>query len=308
MQPLPSIEAAFPATLEQFVVILWARKVLFLLLALATIAAITTWAWTAELRYKAEIKLMPREPEESNPALQSLLGQFGGIASLAGLSLGGASSEQEFIAWLKSRRTAEDFIQGNDLLPVLFAAQWDASAGTWSKSIEPEDIPTMDDAWTLFNRQIRRLSQDQKTRLITLEVHWKDRIAAARWANSLVREANQQLRDRAIEEADASLRYLEQQLRKTSVVELQQAIYRLMEMQIKRKLVADSRPDYAFTVIDPATPPDADNYESPRRFLLLIASLPLGLLVGMCGVLLLHVVPRIVKALRHSAAEQTSAN
>ena len=52
--------------------------------------------------------------------------------------------------------------------------------------------------------------------------------------------------------------YLNQELEKTNVAELRQAIYRLIEAQIKQKTLARLRDEYVFRVLDPAAPPDSD--------------------------------------------------
>jgi len=129
----------------------------------------------------------------------------------------------------------------------------------------------------LFNTRIRTLTQDQKTGIVTMSINWKDPEVAADWANDLATRANERLRQRAIEDSTASLRQLQAQLDRTSVVELQQSIYRLMEIEIKKEVLAKSRRDYAFSVIDPAVVPDIDRYVSPRRALILMSALILGL-------------------------------
>jgi uncharacterized protein involved in exopolysaccharide biosynthesis len=61
-------------------------------------------------------------------------------------------------------------------------------------------------------------------------------------------------------------------------VEVQQAIYRLMEAQTKKQMVASTREEYAFQTIDPAVPPQEK--ASPKRALIVITALMLGLALG----------------------------
>ena len=61
----------------------------------------------------------------------------------------------------------------------------------------------------------------------------------------------------AINDATKSINYLREELNKTSVVELQQAIYRLLEKaQTKKIMLANVRDQYAFSVIDSAKVPE----------------------------------------------------
>ena len=54
----------------------------------------------------------------------------------------------------------------------------------------------------------------------------------------LVERVNRDLRQRAIAEADASIAYLNSELAKTSVVELRESLYRLLENQTKTIMFA----------------------------------------------------------------------
>lgn len=54
-----------------------------------------------------------------------------------------------------------------------------------------------------------------------------------------------------MEETEKSLEYLQDELRKTSMVEVQQSIYRVMETQVKSLMFAKVREQYAFKVVDP---------------------------------------------------------
>jgi len=260
-----------------------------------TVSAVIAYAFLATPQYRGSVIMMPRENEMAGGGLQGLLGQFGGLASIAGLSLGSIDG-QEAIACLKSRALFTQFANEQNLLPVLFREQWDTVSGHWRAGLRR--IPTMDDAWATFDKGIRRVNEDTKTRVITLEITWKNRQQAAFWANELVRLANDELRRRALLETSASIASLEEQLARTDAVELRQSISKLLEAQLNRSVVAKSRRDYAFNVIDPAVVPDARRFVSPHRFLLAIISVPLGLFAGVCAVLAARFARELVAQLR----------
>lgn len=120
---------------------------------------------------------------------------------------------------------------------------------------------------------------------MTLAIEWEDPALAAKWANALVRHVNARLRAEAVDEADRSIAYLEKQLPQTSSVEVQQAIYRLIEAQTKKKMVASTREEYAFTTIDPAVTPERKH--RPRRTILVLAGLLLGLVGGVIAAVII---------------------
>ncbi len=270
-----------PVTIERLVSVILAWRWIFLGCATLSAAAIIAWAFYATPVYRVSIKVMPRHAEGGGGQLQSLIGQFGGLASMAGVGLGASVDEQEALAYLKSRSLFETFMDREQLMPVLFAPAWDPGTKNWRRDLKR--IPTRNDAWMLFDRQIRNVSEDTKSRLVTLEVTWKDGQSAARWANDLVRLANEELRSRALTEADASLESLREQLAQADALELRLSIYQLMQAQIDRKVLAKARPDYALAVLDPAVVPDPDKFSSPRRGLLIVIALPFGVFAGSCA-------------------------
>lgn len=269
----------------------------YLAVSALTVIAVLAYAVTATPVYRAVVKMMPRENDNAGGALQSVLGQFGGLAALAGISVGSVN-EQESIAWLKSRALFTVFAEQQRLMPILFRDKWDATTQRWRPDLKAP--PTMDDAWAVFDGGIRRVNSDPKTRVITLDVTWKDRRQAAEWANELARLANEGLRQRALRESAASIASLEDQLSHTEPVELRQSIYKLLEVQINRSVLAKARPEYALTVLDPAVVPDARRYVAPRRFLLLVISIPLGFFAGACAVLAVQFASELAGQLRRS--------
>ena len=257
----------------------------------------TALAFIMTPKYEAEVLFVSAEQEGGGGRMASLAGQFGGLADLAGINLGGSGGSKEAnIAFLKSRGFIETFIKEKQLMPILYAKKWDEKANKW-KVDDPEDIPTLWDASQFFEKKVLSVSQEKKTNLITLKVLWKDRQQAVDWANDLVRRANESLRLKAIGETDKSLSYLEQELKKTSVVEVQQAIYRVMESQVKTRMMANVQEQFAFKIIDPAALMGEKDYVKPKRLLMMVLGLLGG---GMLGILLVFAR----KALRNRKEQQ----
>lgn len=235
--------------------------------------------------YRAEALLAPVQ-ETSSESLSVASGRFGGLAALAGIDLGtGSGDREEAVALLRSRVLAIAFIEDNDLLPVLFEEEWDAGADSW-QSADSDDAPTLWEGYRRFDEDIRTVSVDPRTGLVTLAIEWTDPAVAAAWARQLVERVNAETRARAIREAERSLAYLNTQLQKTDVVELRQAIYGLVENQTKQMMLANVREDYAFKVIDPPTAPDADDPIRPLPALTLLLGSLAGLVLGVLAALL----------------------
>lgn len=267
--------------------LLWRRRWLILGSALLFTAALAAVAFLTRPVYRATTVLVPASIEAGGAGgIGAMLGQFGGLASLAGVNLGGgANNDTEVsLAVLRSREFTEAFIRDRNLLPLIFEECWDAQAKRWKG--DKEDWPTLAQGYKEFDREIRSVAFDRKTGLVTLQVDWHDPEVAADWANDLIARANAEMRRRAIADSRASVEYLEKELAATITVDTRTAISRLMEAQIKQRMLANVTVEYAFRVIDRALAPDLKDMIRPKRLLLVAFGFVLGLLVGVIFVLL----------------------
>jgi uncharacterized protein involved in exopolysaccharide biosynthesis len=266
--------------------LLWSRRWLILASTLLFTALLAAVAFLTRPVYRATTVLVPANVEGGAAGIGAMLGQFGGLASLAGVNLGGgANNDTEVsLAVLRSREFTESFIRDRNLLPLLFEKEWDAQAKRWKG--DEADWPTLAQGYKEFDREIRSVAYDRKTGLVTLQVDWRDPQVAADWANDLVARANAEMRRRAIADARAAVEYLEKELAATITVDTRSAISRLMESQIKQRMLANVTLEYAFRVIDRALAPDPKDMIRPKRLLLVAFGFVLGLLVGVIFVLL----------------------
>lgn len=225
--------------------------------------------------YRSEALLLPISDGGMEGSVGRLGGQLGGLASLAGLNLPGSESAIANVAILRSRDLVARFIEREDLLPVLFAGNWDAERKAWTTN----DPPTIEDGIRHFERSVLSVVENKDTGLVRLSVDYRDPRLAANWARQIIAMADQDIRRRAIDESRASMTYLERQLEQTSVIAVQQSIHAVMEAEVKRVMLANVRPEYAFRVIDPPRAPDADDPVWPNVPLVLLVALTTGIAV-----------------------------
>ena len=226
--------------------------------------------------YQADVLLMPAEIEDPASGLSALTSQFRGLASFAGISMPSGSSKEQTIAILTSRSFTEAFIKSENLLPVLFSGKWDSEAKQWKASSQDE-VPTIADGIELFDEDIRMVSDDAGTNMITLRIEWYDRELAAGWANRLIERLNEDIRHRDIAEAQRSYEFLSRELARSENVELRQVISSLLQQQIEKIMMASVREDYAFKVLDPAVAADPDDYVRPNKVAIVASCGVLGL-------------------------------
>ncbi len=258
--------------------------------------------------YLAESVLAPLTAGTDGQSIEGLGSSLGGIASLVGLGgKNGATDIDQNIAVLRSRALAEHFINKYQLATVLFANRWDEGEGRWKKGlpnpikvrlsrlldslsgdtsrVRPSDAaPTPDEIYRAFDK-LRSVDRNEKTGLVTLGMKWHDPIVAATWASEYATAANNYIRAQKISEAERSLKYLEEQIRETSLTEMHGALYKLVESETKQSMLANVREEFAFRIIDPATAPELRF--SPKRAVLLGIGLMGGFMLGL-GIILVQ--------------------
>ncbi len=270
---------------RSLVIFLWADK--WRIGAVAVLCAVTAGAigFLMTPVYRATVVMVSATTDRSSlsSALGSALGSLGGIASLAGVGVGANDvAVEEALAVMRSRKFTEDFLRDNNLLPVLFDKDWDSAGKKWK--VPADDIPTMGKAFRKFDQSIRDVSRDKKTGLVTLTIDWKDRQTAADWANELVRRLNVEMRSRAMSQSDASLQYLNRELAATSVVDTREAINRLIESQIRERMIASVTQEFAFRVVDSAMKPEPTDKIRPKKGFMILTGGLFGAFIGVLWV------------------------
>ncbi|GAA4364633.1 Wzz/FepE/Etk N-terminal domain-containing protein [Kangiella marina] len=281
--------------LRELFSILWKGKWIIVgVIFLFTIASVA-YALYLPNEYKATAIVQPNE-SGSGGKLSQLAGQFGGLASLAGINIGGGESSDAIIAMeiMKSWGFAEKFIERHSLAVPLFAAKgWSQSSNelvidgelyntqtkNWvreppkGKTIEPT-------SWELYKefKESVSVSQDKETGLISISVTYYSPNIAKRWTDLLVQEINQYMKDRALKEANESIQYLEQQINQTSVAEIRTVFGELIQEQHKTKMLAQVSDEYIFKTISRAKVPEEKN--KPNRLIICILGFLLGLILS----------------------------
>jgi uncharacterized protein involved in exopolysaccharide biosynthesis len=140
------------------------------------------------------------------------------------------------------------------------------------------DPPSLWFAVNAFREKVLAIVDDDDRGTTTIEMKWTDPKLTARWANEFVALANQLIRTRALDESSRNIKYLNDQIAKTNVVEIQRVMYNLIENETKTHMLANGRQEYAFTVVDPAVVPERRIW--PRRTLMVLTGGVLGVVLG----------------------------
>jgi Na+-transporting NADH:ubiquinone oxidoreductase subunit NqrC len=265
------------------------RRILITAMALACALVMGVTAYMMKPIYRSKATLDP-VTSDTNPLTASLMSsslsdRLGGtIAALTGASSEADRDTDEAMTVLKSRAFTERFLEENHVLPLLFPRLWDARAGHWKDGVK---VPTLARGFEAFDK-IRLVDVDMNGDFVTLQLDWPDRFQAAEWTNQMIRMLNEELRARAVSAADASLLYLHDEWSKTGDAATREAISRLIESELKTKMLATVTPEFELRFIDKALVADADRPVRPQKLLMVAVGLVFGALLGVMLSLLLY--------------------
>jgi len=239
----------------------------------------------ASPRYKVETLLAPENATNSSQLLNQFGSQLGVLGFGGVLSQEGRNRTAVSIAILESRQFLGGFIKRHRLLPVLFESRWDEDENDWEKNDKPP--PTINDGYRTLSEKVLLVEQDEVSGLVTVSMEWSDATVARDWLVSLIRELNEDVRQRERDEARRSLEYLREELARTDIMELQQALHQLSRTELQKLTLANVRDEFAFKTIDPPYLPDVDDPVWPKPALIILGSIFLGLVIGVALAILM---------------------
>tara|TARA_B100000575_G_scaffold291984_1_gene299207 strand:+ start:7042 stop:7917 length:876 start_codon:yes stop_codon:yes gene_type:complete len=225
------------------------------------VVCLVTYSLVVEESYRASVLI--NHAESNQNGLSTFSSQLGGLSSLAGFNISPEESKKNVnIATIKSRVFLEDFINSSEITGELL------SGSSYTATSAPD--------WFLYKtlRNTLNIQEDLKTGLVTLSVDWKNPEIAADWANKLVSHINNKSRLQDIEEAKLNISFLEKEIQKTKLTEVQNLMYDIMQKQTEKMMLANVKKEYAFKIINPAYPPELRFY--PKRTLMVIVGTILG--------------------------------
>ncbi|MDB9996327.1 Wzz/FepE/Etk N-terminal domain-containing protein [Gammaproteobacteria bacterium] len=251
--------------------------------------------------YQSQTVMMPME---DNQGMSGMLGQYSGMASLAGISLPSESGSkaQEAIARIQSFEFfSNSFLPHIKLENLMAVKKWnqasntltyDASAfnsesGQWVRKVQPptSTIPSSQEAYKQY-QEIMSVSEDKKTSFVTLSVEHKSPVIAQQWVEIMMDQIDQVMRDQDRQTAKKSIEYLNTLAPTVNYEEIKQALSSLQQEQMKQLMMVEANDNYIFKVLDSPIVPEMK--VKPKRSLIVILGTILGMMLSVLGVLVLH--------------------
>jgi uncharacterized protein involved in exopolysaccharide biosynthesis len=282
---------------------IWSGKYIIIVISFIFAVSSVAFALSKPDIYKASILLAPASSDSAG-GMGALAGQFGGLASLAGISLGGGGTDKTALALeiIKSRAFLETFIIKHELLvPLMASENWDRATDSlvinkelydsknnkWLREVSllKTSAPS---PWEAYQRflSLLTISQDKATSLVTIDIEFYSPEIAKKWLVWLITDVNNFMREQDEQEAQSSIDYLTKQLEKTEVSAMETVFYQLIEEQTKNMMLTKVSAEYVLKTIDPAQVPDTK--AKPKRALIVVLGTMLGGVLSILIVLIRH--------------------
>jgi uncharacterized protein involved in exopolysaccharide biosynthesis len=282
---------------------LWAGKFTIITISMIFAVASVFFALSKPDIYKASAILAPASSESGAGGLGAMAGQLGGLASMAGINLGGGGGVDKTalaLEVLKSRSFIETFILKHDLLvPLIASKKWDMTTNTLILDPELYDIntnkwirvvkgpkkpePSPWEAYQAFSNLVTS-SQDKTSSIVNIDIEFYSPTLAKQWLMWLIQDINEFMRAQDQIEAKASIDYLTKELANIKVSTMETVFYQLIEEQTKNMMLTMVKKEYVLKTIDPAQVPDTK--DKPKRALIVVLGTLLG---GVLSVLIVFI-------------------
>lgn len=266
--------------------ILWSRRILIaIFIAIFFISSLAYAYWLPNI-YRADVTLAPKNSNESSGA--SLTSKFGGLASLAGVSLGSSGIDKPTLGLeiLKSRKFLTEFIAKYRLASYIVAVEsWNEFEEKYTFNSEIYDADTGHLKRIISNEKLYKkfmamlsISKNKENGIVKITFEYYSPELAAKILENLVDELNEAFKIQEINQARESIEYLKKELEANHINELKLGLYELIQNQTEKIMLANASPEYLFQVIDPAMIPEAKI--KPNRILVVFSITILGLIIG----------------------------
>lgn len=260
-----------------------------------------------ENRYESTAILAPSDDIQNN-SIGGLASKFGGIASLAGVTLpsGGISKDTVAIEMMRSWSFIEGFIRRNNISVELMAGDsWDAETRRLKINPEKYDLEKKEwkngfwglfksgnaqppSSWNQYKKFLKNLTitKNEKTGLTTIKISSVSPDVAKKWLELLVEDVNSTYKLKEIQEIKDNIKYLKNEVESTNLSEMKTIFYQLIEEQTKSYMIARSKEDYVFSVVSFPMASDVGEEVYPNKVLFLVS----GGLMGMMASLIFYLL------------------
>ena len=305
----PPLDSRFPAAsrsdeidLRELFAILWQRKWWVIGITFLFVAVGFIYVLNLPNVYRSEAVFAVTQHKAGGFA-----SQYGELAAVAGLSLGGEGGNdvEQALALAVSWPFLDSLVERHKLKPKVMAAKgwdfkleqyvWDTElydprAQEWKSS--RDGISFEPSSFRTFERlsQSIVMNKDAKTGLVKISVETLSPVFSVEVLDLIVGELNLHFQRRDILDSTRSIEFLESKISETGIAEMQSVFYGMIENQTKKLMLAHSSGEHLLrTVVESKVP---ENKSGPARAVLAVIVFVCSSFISMLSVLGLVVYRR----------------
>lgn len=279
---------------------LWKKKLSISIITTSFIIASLVYSFLLPDIYKSETTIMPVDNDSS---VNSILGQYAGVANLAGVNFPSeqSSKSKEAIARIQSF----DFFSNNFLTEIKFenlmaVNKWNKKTNTFTynkKLFNPDtkkwnteassfesSKPSIQEAYIKYE-EIINITEDKTTSFITLSVKHESPVLAQKWLNIILNQIDKVMREEDKREAYKAIEYLNGLTSTINYEEIKRSLSLLQQEQMKRLMMVEASENYIFKTLDSPLVPEIRF--TPKRSLIIV----LGTILGIIFSVIVSIIP-----------------
>lgn len=283
--------------------VLWNGKYILIAMVILSAAGSVIYAISLPNVYRS-YAILAAAPGLNQEAAGGIGSRLKGLAGIAGGAFGGQSEDKVGLAIeiINSRKFVREFAEKHDIIVDLMAGKvwdqatqkliidddiYDVELKKWTREVKfPRTAKPAD--WEVYKkfREIVGLSQDLKTGFIVLSVDFLSPVLSQKWVAWIIEDINMIVREKDIAMADIRINYLEKKIEEIKSFDLKNSFFSLIKEESRNKMLAETRMEYVFNVIDPAIVPMVKF--GPKRALICILGTLLGGIFGLVIISVRH--------------------
>lgn len=289
---------------RDFLLLIWKKKLLIFVLVFFSIVAGIIYSLSLPNYYHSKALLTPADNSQNGT---NILNQYGGLASLAGISMPNSTQKNktdEAIVTIKSFDFfSKSILPSINLEDLLAVEQWNmnenslkynedifnSSERKWIREVSSPytAIPSDQEAYEMFS-SIMNISKDKNTPFVELSIKHMSPYVAKEWTDLIINQINMMMRDKDKIKALKSIEFLNSQSSKISYDELKDVLSILLQEQIKSLMLIEANDYYIFDVIDSPIVPEKKS--EPARLEIVMLFVLIGVFLSILFVLFNHYI------------------
>ncbi|MER2493233.1 Wzz/FepE/Etk N-terminal domain-containing protein [Catenovulum sediminis] len=272
--------------------VIWAGRIKIIAITAVFAIASVIYALSLPNMYKSEIILAPAQ-SDGKSSMGALSAQYGGLAAMAGINLGGGDSSrvEQAVELIKSWPFLEELTNRYRLKPKLMAVKkwnyntneliyntdvYDSNGESWL--VQGGEEPSSWETYKTFEKMLR-VNYDVKKGMLSISVTHYSPYVAHELVNLLAFELNKYFQSQDMLKARKNIRYLEEKIIETNLTDMQSVFYNMIESQIQTLMLAEVSEEYLVETVVPASVPEVKS--KPSRALLVILFSLIGFTIAL---------------------------